>query len=94
MRILSTIFLIASTSLAGAQSTITGNGTSYITSAPRPPTYTYMPKPDISAWELSEVVQVLLPALSCHHYFDDCGVVKRIEALPPEVRRHFARDDK
>ena len=73
--------------------TLMGNGTSFITATPMPPTYTYEPKPDITAPELSQVIVVLLPALSCRHYWDDCGVVKRIEELPPEVKRHFVRHE-
>lgn len=95
MRLLTTVLLLASVSVAAAQSTLSITGTDGATmSAVRmPPTYTYEPKPDITAPELSQVVAVLLPALSCRHYFDDCGVVKRIEALPPEIKRHFVRHE-
>ena len=75
-------------------SPILGSGTITITAAPRPPTYTYDPKPDITARELSLVIEAILPALSCRNILG-CGdaVLKKIEVMPPEVKRHFVRHE-
>lgn len=57
----------------------------------QPPQYSYEPKDDVTTWELSEIIKILLPAIGCRHLFDDCGATKKLEAAPPEVRRHFVR---
>ena len=82
-------------SSASAQS-ITGAGASgvtYSTTIKNLPYYTYEPKADITAQELSEVVKLLIPALTCRHYADDCGVADQIERSPPEIKRHFVRHE-
>lgn len=87
------LFLPIAASAQEPQS-ITGFTNSTVTSSMTPnPWYSYEPKDDITAKELSKIVEVLLPALSCRHYFDDCGTVKRIDGLPPEIKRHFVRHD-
>ena len=58
-----------------------------------PPWYSYEPKDDITAPELSKVITLLWPALVCRHYLDDCGVVKAIDEAPPGVKRHFVRHE-
>jgi hypothetical protein len=58
-----------------------------------PSWYQYQPKNDITAYELAIVINLLLPAITCRHYFDDCGVVKSIDEAPPEVRRHFVKHE-
>lgn len=66
------------------------SGSSTFVSAPW---YQYQPKDDITAHEVAIIVNLLLPALACRHYFDDCGVVKSIDEAPPEVKRHFVRHE-
>lgn len=86
--------LLLMVSAASAQS-ITKDATSWITKSvtANPPYYTYAPKPDITAQELSEVVKLLLSALACDHYYGDCGIVDQIDKSPPQIKRHFVRHE-
>ena len=71
----------------------TTTGSATFSTFAMPPWYSYEPKNDITAHELALVINLLLPALSCRHYFDDCGVVKSIDDAPPEVKRHFVKHE-
>ena len=57
----------------------------------QPPTYTFEPKDDITALELSKALVAILPALACMNSLSPrCGdQASAIDALPPEVKRHF-----
>jgi hypothetical protein len=56
--------------------------------------YTFEPKDDITAPELSKAIVAILPALVCHNVLGKgCDPTEKIEALPPEARRHFVLHD-
>lgn len=56
--------------------------------------YTFEPKDDISAPELSKALVAILPALVCHNSLGNgCDPTEKIEALPPEAKRHFVLHD-
>lgn len=46
--------------------------------------YVYSPKPDITAYELALIVALSVPVLRT-----SIGIMKAIEVLPPEAKRHF-----
>ena len=54
------------------------------------PTYTFEPKDDITALELSKVLVAILPALACHNVLG-CDPTNAIEALPDNAKRHFVK---
>lgn len=60
---------------------------------PVPKYYVWNPKPDITASELAQALVVLMPALACHQ-FNCPDIGPAIEALPPEVKRHFVHGGK
>ena len=50
------------------------------------PSITWVPRGDITTYELAQA----LPVIAAHAHSGDPNVVLRdVEALPPEVRRHF-----
>ena len=57
-------------------------------SHPRSHFYTFEPKDDITAPELSKILVAILPALVCHNMLG-CDPSDNIAALPSEARRHF-----
>jgi hypothetical protein len=56
--------------------------------------YTFEPKDDITAPELSKALIAILPALTCRNALGNgCDPTEKIEALPPEAKRHFVLHD-
>jgi hypothetical protein len=51
--------------------------------------YTFEPKDDITAPELAQIIKILMPAMVCHNVLG-CDVLPQIDALPDNIRRHFA----
>jgi hypothetical protein len=52
-------------------------------------TFTYEPKPDITTFELAEVLRIMLPALVCTNSLTCPDLRENIKALPDNVKRHF-----
>ncbi len=59
---------------------------------PEKPTYFYrfLPLPDLTAYELAQIWNISESA----KYYDPGWANRKIEALPPEMMRHFRRENR
>ncbi len=56
--------------------------------------YTWEPAEDITAYELAIVLKTILPALTCRNVLrNGCDILKAIDNLPPNVKRHFVKHE-